>query len=241
VVGVADGRREHQGAERVRADLDAQRNVDALLEAAKTVFATSGVDAPAKEIADLAGVGVGTLYDTSRSARTWSWPCFTGGSTSAPPGAGVERRPRAGGGAGEVLDRYTEFVGTKRGLATALHSGDPAFDALPGYFMERLEPVLGALLDAAVATGEARADVSAKDLMHAIARCAGPCAARRSSTTSAWSPCSPTGCAEPDSGFGKDRRNPVKRPLEPLISWFLRRRILHFSDVQMRPSATHSS
>ena len=33
-----------------------------LLEAAKAVFATSGVDAPAKEIADLAGVGVGTLY-----------------------------------------------------------------------------------------------------------------------------------------------------------------------------------
>ncbi|HEX4287673.1 MAG TPA: helix-turn-helix domain-containing protein, partial [Trebonia sp.] len=45
---------------RLRAD--AARNVDALLEAAKSVFATSGVDAPAKEIADLAGVGVGTLY-----------------------------------------------------------------------------------------------------------------------------------------------------------------------------------
>src|ERR1700745_697274 len=41
---------------------DAQRNIGSLLEAAKTVFAASGVDAPAKEIADLAGVGVGTLY-----------------------------------------------------------------------------------------------------------------------------------------------------------------------------------
>src|SRR6266568_9674076 len=29
---------------------DARRNIDALIEAAKTVFATSGVDAPAKEI-----------------------------------------------------------------------------------------------------------------------------------------------------------------------------------------------
>ncbi len=45
---------------RLRAD--AQRNSDSLLEAAKVVFGTSGVDAPAKEIADLAGVGVGTLY-----------------------------------------------------------------------------------------------------------------------------------------------------------------------------------
>ena len=41
---------------------DARRNVDALIEAAGTVFATSGVEAPAKEITDLAGVGVGTLY-----------------------------------------------------------------------------------------------------------------------------------------------------------------------------------
>jgi AcrR family transcriptional regulator len=32
------------------------------VQAAKTVFADSGVDAPAKEITDLAGVGVGTLY-----------------------------------------------------------------------------------------------------------------------------------------------------------------------------------
>ena len=37
---------------RLRAD--AQRNIDSLLEAAKTVFGTSGVDAPAKQIADLA-------------------------------------------------------------------------------------------------------------------------------------------------------------------------------------------
>src|ERR1700748_3571951 len=45
---------------RVRAD--AQRSLDALLQAAKEVFATSGVDAPVREIADKAGVGLGTLY-----------------------------------------------------------------------------------------------------------------------------------------------------------------------------------
>src|ERR671916_1855901 len=49
-----------RGPRRRRAD--AQRNIDALLDASKAVFATSGVDAPAKEIADLAGLGVGTLY-----------------------------------------------------------------------------------------------------------------------------------------------------------------------------------
>src|SRR6478609_2144389 len=41
---------------------DAQRNEDALLEAALAVFATSGVDAPVREIAEKAGVGIGTVY-----------------------------------------------------------------------------------------------------------------------------------------------------------------------------------
>ena len=46
--------------QRVRAD--ARRNLDALLHSAKAVFATSGVDAPVREIAAKAGVGVGTVY-----------------------------------------------------------------------------------------------------------------------------------------------------------------------------------
>src|SRR5688572_6228597 len=55
-----DARREAPKSRPVRAD--AQRNIDALLEAALAVFATSGVDAPVREIAEKAGVGVGTVY-----------------------------------------------------------------------------------------------------------------------------------------------------------------------------------
>src|SRR5262249_10497949 len=40
---------------------DARRNIDALLGAARAVFLTSGVDAPVREIAEKAGVGIGTL------------------------------------------------------------------------------------------------------------------------------------------------------------------------------------
>ncbi len=67
------------------------------------------------------------------------------------------------------LHRYTEFVATKRGLGTALHSGDPAFDELPGYFWQRFGPALGSLLEAAIASGEIRAGISPKDLLYAIA------------------------------------------------------------------------
>jgi len=152
---------------RLRAD--AQRNIDSLLEAAKQVFGTSGVDAPAKEIADLAGVGVGTLYRhfPQRSDLVKAVfqrevdACADAATTLAAahrPGVALEK----------WLHRYTEFLATKRGLAAALHSGDPAFDALPGYFMQRLGPALGSLLDAAAAAGEIRADIGPEDLLHAV-------------------------------------------------------------------------
>jgi len=38
------------------------------------------------------------------------------------------------------LQRYTEFLAIKPGLATALHSGDPAFDALPTTSCSDFEP-----------------------------------------------------------------------------------------------------
>ncbi|AYF76371.1 TetR/AcrR family transcriptional regulator [Nocardia yunnanensis] len=43
--------------------LDARRNRDALVTAARQVFAERGLDAPLKEIAARAGVAIGTLYN----------------------------------------------------------------------------------------------------------------------------------------------------------------------------------
>jgi AcrR family transcriptional regulator len=153
---------------RLRAD--AQRNIGSLLAAAKAVFGTAGVDAPAKEIADLAGVGVGTLYrhfpqrsDLVKAVLQHEIDACA----DAAPALAAAHEP--GAALANWLHRYTEFLATKRGLATALHSGDPAFDALPGYFFQRLEPALGSLLEAAAATGEIRADIGARDLLHAVA------------------------------------------------------------------------
>ncbi len=153
---------------RLRAD--AQRNIDSLLEAAKAVFVTSGVDAPAKEIADRAGVGVGTLYRHFPQRSDLVKAVFQRGVDACADGAGaltVAHEP--GAALAEWLHRYTEFLATKRGLATALHSGDPAFDALPGYFMQRLGPTLGSLLEAAAASGEIRDGISPRDLLYAVA------------------------------------------------------------------------
>jgi AcrR family transcriptional regulator len=162
---------------RVRAD--AQRNVGSLLEAAKAVFATSGVDAPAKEIADLAGVGVGTLYRHFPQRSDLVRAVLQHGIDACADAAPALAAAHAPGTAlAHWLRRYTEFLGTKRGLAAALHSGDPAFDALPGYFYQRLEPALGSLLEAAKAAGEIRDGVSARDLLTAVALLCTPVAER---------------------------------------------------------------
>lgn len=162
--------RDVTGRQPRRQRVDAQRNVGALLQAAKTVFAASGVDAPAKEITDLAGVGVGTLYrHFPRRADLVAAILQREIDACAEAGPALSAVHEPTAALANWLRRFTELVGTKRGLATALHSGDPAFDGLPEYFMERLEPVLGALLDAASVTGEIRADINPKDLLHAVA------------------------------------------------------------------------
>jgi AcrR family transcriptional regulator len=154
---------------------DARRNVESLLDAAKSVFAASGVDAPAKEITDRAGVGVGTLYRHFPQRADLIKAVIEreiDACADAAPVLAAAHEP--GVALARWLDRFTAFVATKRGFAAALHSGDPAFDGLPGYLLEKLGPALGSLLDAATATGEIRAGISARDLLFAVAKLCAP-------------------------------------------------------------------
>jgi AcrR family transcriptional regulator len=149
---------------------DAQRNTDALLEAALAVFATSGVDAPVREIAEKAGVGIGTVYRHFPQRSDLVAAVFRHEIDACADAAlilAAEREP--GEALARWMQRYAAFIATKRGLAMALHSGDPAFDTLPAYFQQRLEPALRALLDAAAAAGEVRTDISAEELLGAVA------------------------------------------------------------------------
>lgn len=149
---------------------DAQRNTAALLDAAKSAFATSGVDVPAKQITDLAGVGVGTLY--RHYARRSDL-------IIAVLQQEIDECVEAAGELGRTLgpwdalvawiERFRDFVGTKQGLASALHSGDAAYDGLPKQLLDQLEPALQTLLGSAIDSGQARDDVSARHIMTAIA------------------------------------------------------------------------
>jgi len=155
---------------------DGQRKMSSILEAAMQVFRKSGVDAPVREIAERAGVGLGTVYRhfPQRSDlivavfRTQMDAC----ADAAPDLAG---RYEPGEALARWMQRYMDFVATKRGLAAALHSGDPAYSALPGYFDKRLRPALETLLEAAVAARVVRPGIEADHLLRAVATlCHGP-------------------------------------------------------------------
>ncbi|WP_166998783.1 TetR/AcrR family transcriptional regulator [Paramicrobacterium fandaimingii] len=154
---------------------DAKRNLDALVEAAKAHFAESGVDAPTRTIAKTAGVGVGTLYRHFPQRSDLVTAVFrheVDACADAAPVLAEEFEPEEA--LVQWLRRYTDFLGTKKGIAKALHSGDPAFDALPDYFLERLVPALTSLLTAAEASGAIRHGVNATELLYAIASLSAP-------------------------------------------------------------------
>ena len=150
---------------------DAQRSLDALLEAAKTVFAASGVDAPVREIATKAGVGIATVYRHFPQRSDLVAAVFrreVDACAAAAPALAREHDPAEA--LARWLRRYSSFIVTKRGLGAALHSGDPAYTSLGSYFTSQLEPALQALLDTAVTAGSVRADVSAYELLRAVGK-----------------------------------------------------------------------
>ncbi|HEX6355145.1 helix-turn-helix domain-containing protein [Actinophytocola sp.] len=149
---------------------DARRNERTLLEAAAAVFVTSGVDAPVRDIAARAGVGMGTIYRHFPTRadlivavyRHQVEACAEAGPTllasSATPHAALTR----------WIDLFVDFLVTKHGLAAVLRSDSAGFDTLHAYFLDRLVPVCAQLLDAAAAAGEIRADVAAYELMRGV-------------------------------------------------------------------------
>jgi AcrR family transcriptional regulator len=149
---------------------DARRNEKTLLDAAAAVFAKSGVDAPVRDIAALAGVGMGTIYRHFPTRADLVIAVYRH-QVDARAEAGSALLASSGtpdAALTEWVGTFVDFVTTKHGLAAALQSDDARFETLHGYFVDRLVPVCAQLLDAAAAAGETRADVDAYALLRAV-------------------------------------------------------------------------
>ncbi|MEA9984346.1 TetR/AcrR family transcriptional regulator [Subtercola sp. RTI3] len=155
---------------------DARRNEQALLDAAASVFVSSGVDAPVREIAAAAGVGVGTIYrhfPTRADLVVAVYRHQVEACAEAGPALLASHRSPAEALA-RWVDLFVDFLVTKHGLAAALRSDRDGFDSLHAYFIDRLVPVCADLLSASVAAGESQPGVTAYQLMRGIGNlCAG--------------------------------------------------------------------
>ena len=147
---------------------DALRNSDALLAAAKAVFARSGVDAPVREIAEEAGVGVGTLYRHFPQRVDLIVAVFRREvDACADAATDIARDFPTAEAVARWMQRFVEFVGTKRGLAAAFQSGDADYKPLHDYLVQRLVPAVRGLLDTAASAGEMRHDIDPAELLNA--------------------------------------------------------------------------
>ncbi|HEY3735198.1 MAG TPA: TetR/AcrR family transcriptional regulator [Streptosporangiaceae bacterium] len=155
---------------------DARRNEQTLLEAAAAVFVASGVEAPVRDIAARAGVGMGTIYrhfptraDLIVAVYRHQVEACAEAGPALLAGSGTPHAALA-----QWIEKFVDFLVTKHGLAAALRSDQAGFKTLHAYFLDRLVPVCAELLDAAAAAGEIHPDVDAFGLLYGVGNlCAG--------------------------------------------------------------------
>ncbi|WP_113698810.1 TetR/AcrR family transcriptional regulator [Nonomuraea lactucae] len=149
---------------------DAVRNQQALLTAAAEVFTTSGVNAPIRQIAARAGVGLATIYrhfPTRADLVTAVYHHQIEACADAGP-ALLASADTPLAALRQWVDLFVDFLVTKHGLADALQSDSASFATLHAYFLDRLLPVTARLLDAAVEAGEIRPGTQPYELLRGI-------------------------------------------------------------------------
>ena len=155
--------------------IDARRSEQAVLDAARKLFATEGIDVPNRVIAKTANVGVGTLYRRFPTRAELIAAVFRNEIDECALAADQLAASLAPFEAlAEWLRRFSGFIATKRGFSVALHSGDPAYAGLPKHFEERFYPALEKLLVTAREAGAIRAGLTSDDLVRTVARLVAP-------------------------------------------------------------------
>jgi AcrR family transcriptional regulator len=147
-----------------------RRSAQDLLDAAASAFVEYGVDAPVREIAARAGVGVGTVYRHFPTRpelvvavyRHQVEACAEAGPRLLEESATPEIALRG------WVSLFVGFLATKHGLAGALQGDSAGSDALHNYFVDRLVPVCGSLLEAALGAAGTTPPVDAYNVLKGI-------------------------------------------------------------------------
>ncbi|WP_164380661.1 MULTISPECIES: TetR/AcrR family transcriptional regulator [unclassified Streptomyces] len=143
----------------------ARRNREKLVAAARDAFTAADDTVPLEGIARGAGVGIGTLYRHFPTREALVEAVYaaelddvTDGASALLDGLPPERALRA------WMERYAEFVATKRSMLNTLHSAWASGRLATPATRERITAAIGVILTEGVRTGSLRADVAPDDV-----------------------------------------------------------------------------
>lgn len=158
--------REAVGVRRERA----QRTRGGVLAAAASVFVEQGVQAPIRDIAGRAGVGVGTIYRHFPTRADLVIAVYRHQIDTCAVLAPelLEESASPIDALTRWVDAFVDFLVTKHGLGAALGSDDPSLENLHTLMLDTLVPACATLIDAGTATGDLSPGVTAYTLMRAI-------------------------------------------------------------------------
>jgi AcrR family transcriptional regulator len=148
---------------------DARANHEKLVAAARALFAEKGTSAPLEEVAERAGLGIGTLYRHFPTRDALVEAVYRN-ELERLRGAADEllasREPAAA--LRTWMDRFAEYVATKRGMADALRAVVASGSITRSETKDTLTAAIALLLDAGAAAGTVRGDVDAGDVLASL-------------------------------------------------------------------------
>jgi AcrR family transcriptional regulator len=147
---------------------DARRNHDKLVAAARAAFTAHGTSAPLEDVAERAGVGIGTLYRHFATRQALLEAVYVD-EVEAMAGAAADLSGLPPWDAlSQWLHQYVGFAATKRALNEALVEAAPDSDVL----LSCRTAIVGAgtvLIERAQRAGVVRADTNFLDVIRMVA------------------------------------------------------------------------
>jgi AcrR family transcriptional regulator len=149
--------------------VDAARNRERVLTAAKEVFSAGGAEASLEAVARAAGVGIGTLYRHFPTREALFEAVYRREVQQlADLAEQLKKETLPIDALRQWMRSNVKFVATKKGMSAALALAAYKNSELFSFSFDQLTRAVGGLLDRAIAAGEIRDDISPEDLLRAL-------------------------------------------------------------------------
>ena len=147
---------------------DALRNYEKLVAAARAVFTEAGTSAPLEDVAERAGVGIGTLYRHFPTRQALLEAVYVDEVEAMARAADELSGSAPWDALSEWLHQYVGFAATKRALTEALLDAAPDSNALSACRTLLLGAGTG-LIERAQSAGVIRPDTNFSDVVRMVA------------------------------------------------------------------------